>query len=757
LTEDFETTADHPAAGDLTQISPPRVPRDRLGRYALQHVLGVGGMGIVYLGYDSSIERKVAIKMLPAAAALDPQIRARFLAEARAAGSLSHPNTVSIYEVGEDAGISYLVMEYVDGGNLAEGIGQFGSLSALEATRAIADAARGLAAAHALGLIHRDIKPANLLRTAGGTVKVADFGLVKGPLGNSELTQVGQVLGTPYFMSPEQCQSMPVDHRSDIYSLGTTYYALLTGENPYRSARSSIEVMYSHCNSPPPDPREANPSVPDACAAIVQRATAKEARDRYQSAQELLADLDAVIGTLSGATSIALPSMVGKRSTSTRGSLARWHRALVALLPLLVTMIGLHFSGLLAAWLPPRPATDITLLAMPVGEPIRIGILHSLSGPLATSESPVVDAVQLAVSQINTSGGLLGRPVEAVVADTRSSESHAVTEAQRLLTEEAVVTVFGCWTSACRKAVTPLFEAHDHLLVYPLQYEGLEESPNILYTGATPNQQIIPALAWATDTLGKQRFFHVGSDYVFPRAAGEIIRDHLALHAGELVGEAFVPLGATDVTAVVAAIRETQPDIILNTINGDTNFVFFRELRRAGMRAADLPTISFSVSEEELRHLQVDDIVGDYAAWNYFQSIDTAENAAFLRALHARFGRQRVATDPMASAYTGVMLWAQAVGEAGDTRPSRIRRALLNLRLNAPEGPVRIDPATQHLVRFSRIGRVAGDGQFEIVWQSGEAIMPVPFPATRPTQAWSAFLIDLHNQWGGQWHATATH
>lgn len=300
-------------SGQPTSTSAPAALKNRLGRYEIRQFLGSGGMGVVCLGHDTVIERNVAIKILPDAIANDPGIKARFVAEARAAGKLTHPHTVGIYEIGEDNGTNYLVMEFVDGGNLADEISKRGALPVLEATRLMADATRGVAAAHAAGLIHRDIKPANLLRSVDGVVKVADFGLAKGGIHDLQLTQAGRVVGTPYYMSPEQCQSRPVDARSDVYSLGATYFSLLTGQSPYQSAGSSMQVMYAHCHSPPPNPRSINPSLPEACSAIVQRATAKLPEDRYQSAEELLADLEAVIATLSGAGQILLPSGTGSR------------------------------------------------------------------------------------------------------------------------------------------------------------------------------------------------------------------------------------------------------------------------------------------------------------------------------------------------------------------------------------------------------------------------------------------------------------
>ena len=760
-------TSGSPAASALA--STPLKPQ--FGRYKVVKLLGAGGMGVVCLAHDEVIDRQVALKILPESIASDPEIKARFVAEARAAGKLIHPHTVGIFEIGEDDGTNFLVMEYISGGNLADEIRNRGALPVLEATRLLADATRGVAAAHKAGLIHRDIKPANLLRTTDGTVKVADFGLAKASLGDLQLTQAGRVVGTPYFMSPEQCQSQPVDGRSDIYSLGATYYSLLTGRNPYESAGATVQVMFAHCHAEPPNPLLINPAVPEACAAIVRKATAKLPADRYQTAEELLADLEAVIGTLSGATGIFLPSGLSSRRNlppvaapalpeprpvATQRGHYLWLGS--ALVGLALLAAGFWFRGPSSSKTEPTPpAAGLAAIGGPLpatGKPLRVGVLHSLSGTMATSESPVVDAVQLAIQEINAAGGLLGRPVEAVVADGRSEEDVFVREAARLIDEEHVATIFGCWTSASRKAVLPIIEDRNHLLVYPVQYEGLEDSPQVLYVGAAPNQQIMPAIAWAI-AQGKKRFFHVGSDYVFPRAAGEIIRDQLGGMGGELAGEAYLPLGASEVDPIIAQIVAAKPDLLLNTINGDTNVSFFRALRKAGLKPDVLPTISFSIGEEELRHMRVGDMAGDYAAWNYFQSIDSPANATFVKAFRSRFGAQRLVTDPMQDAYVGVKLWAAAVTAAKSDIPAEIRRALRDQRLSAPEGPVRVDAATQHLVRSARIGQIQADGQFTVVWTSPTPIVPQPFPATRTTQEWRGFLTDLHNAWGGKWSAPA--
>ncbi len=386
--------------------------------------------------------------------------------------------------------------------------------------------------------------------------------------------------------------------------------------------------------------------------------------------------------------------------------------------------------------------------------PIRVGILHSMSGTMAISETPVVDAVLLVIKQINKNGGLLGgRKVVPILADGRSDWPTFAKESRRLLSDEKVCAVFGCWTSASRKTVRPIFEELGGLLFYPVQYEGLEQSPNIVYLGAAPNQQIIPAVKWAFDNLGSRRFYLVGSDYVFPRAANAVIGDQVKALGAQVVGEDYIPLGRTDVESMVAKIVAAKPDVILNTINGDTNLAFFKALRAAGISPKMIPTISFSIGESELPSLNPSTCAGDYAVWNYFQSLDGPRNAAFVEAFRKRYGADRVVSDPMEAAYCAVNLWAQAVEDAGTENTDAVRKTILDQSMAAPEGVILIDPETQHAWRPVRVGRIRADGQFDIVWDSHRPVRPQPFPLSRTPGQWEQFLDNLRAGWNGNWAA----
>lgn len=358
---------------------------------------------------------------------------------------------------------------------------------------------------------------------------------------------------------------------------------------------------------------------------------------------------------------------------------------------------------------------------------IKIGVLHSLTGTMAMSETPLVDALRLAVEEINQSGGINGAQVEMIVADCHSVAGICAQEAERLIVQDGVQALFGCWTSSCRKAVKPVVEERDRLLFYPLQYEGLEQSPNIVYTGASPSQQTIPMVSWAMRQRGK-RVYLIGSDYVFPRTTNQIVKKLLEARGGQLLAERYVPLGERSLDAVAHEIATLHPDFVLNTLNGDSNLYFFRALKKAGVRAADIPVFSTSIAEAELAAMGPDLVAGHYAAWNYFQSVDTDDNRAFVKRFRQRFGAQRVLDDPMEASYVGVQLWANALRRSGREDMPTLKTILAQQTLAAPEGIVAVDADTQHLWKPVRIGRMRADGQFDIAWQSPRSMAPEPFP-----------------------------
>lgn len=360
------------------------------------------------------------------------------------------------------------------------------------------------------------------------------------------------------------------------------------------------------------------------------------------------------------------------------------------------------------------------------GDTIKVGILHSLSGTMAISETSVKDAELLAIEEINANGGVLGKQIEPVIEDGASEVATFQEKATKLLTSDKVATVFGCWTSASRKAVLPVFESNNGLLWYPVQYEGQESSPNIFYTGAAPNQQIVPAIEYLTETYGKKVFL-VGSDYVFPRTANEIIKKQVASLGGEVVGEEYTPMGHTDYSTIINKIKDAKPDYIFNTLNGDSNVAFFKQLKDANISADDIMTCSVSIAEEEVSGIGASYMEGHLVSWNYYQTTDTPENEKFVKAYKAKYGEDRVTDDPIEAGYNAVYLWAAAVEKAGSTDVAAVKEAAKGITFQAPEGLVTIDGDNQHIYKPVRIGKVNAEGLIDEIWSTDEAVKPDPY------------------------------
>lgn len=364
---------------------------------------------------------------------------------------------------------------------------------------------------------------------------------------------------------------------------------------------------------------------------------------------------------------------------------------------------------------------------------VKVGVLHSLSGTMSISEVAVKDAELMAIDEINAAGGLLGSKIVPVVEDGASDWPTFAEKATKLIQRDKVVVVFGGWTSASRKAMLPVFEDLNHLLFYPVQYEGMEASKNIVYTGAAPNQQIMPAVSWLLKQ-GKKKFFLLGSDYVFPRTANGIIQAQLKKEGGTAVAEEYTPLGAVEYSTIISKIKELKPDAILNTLNGDSNVAFFKQLKAAGITAAQIPVMSFSVAEEEVGGIGIDNIKGHYAAWNYFQTVDTPANKKFVAAFKAKYGANRHTDDPIEAGYFGVYLWAEAVKKAGTFDTDKVRLAVRGVSYDAPEGKVTIDPKNNHTFKPVLIGKIRADGLFDVVSKSEGPVEPDPFPSIYTTK-----------------------
>lgn len=366
--------------------------------------------------------------------------------------------------------------------------------------------------------------------------------------------------------------------------------------------------------------------------------------------------------------------------------LTRWVVGLLVLLAIAVLLVGCFFE------------------VMTRTTPIRVGLLHSETGEMAISEKPLIDAEVLALEEINSRGGLLGRQIDWVIADGRSDSPTFAQQAARLIGTEKVSVIFGCWTSSSRKSVKTVVEQYNHLLFYPNAYEGLEESSNIVYMGSAPNQHIIPAVKWAYDDLKARQYFLAGSDHVWSRGVFAIVKDCLQVLGADVVGEEYLLLGASDVDPLIAQIKQAKPDTILSTVTGETNSAFYRGLAAAGLGPKQVPVVAFGVAEQELRFLPLREMVGNYAAWNYFQSLNRPENREFVARFQAAYGSDRVVSDAVVMAYNSVKLWAQAVEEGETIDVGTVRKLTMHQSLNAPGGIISIDPDTQHTWRPVYIG-----------------------------------------------------
>ena len=365
------------------------------------------------------------------------------------------------------------------------------------------------------------------------------------------------------------------------------------------------------------------------------------------------------------------------------------------------------------------------------GDTVKVGLLHSLTGSMAISEEAVRDAEVLAIEEINESGGVLGKQIEYVEEDGASEPSTFATKAEKLIDSEGVATVFGCWTSSSRKAVKSIFEDYNNLLWYPVQYEGMESSENIVYTGAAPNQQIVPAIEYLKDQ-GYKKVFLLGSDYVFPRTANMIIEAQAKELGLEIVGEEYADMDQTDFAAIISKIEKADPDIIVNTLNGTGNVSFFKQMSEKNYTSEDYMTMSFSIAEEEVKTIGSDILKGHMVSWNYYQTTDTEENEKFVKAYKEKYGEDRVTSDPVEAAYDAVYLWKAAVEKAESFEVDDVKEAIKSgeASFEAPEGTVTINGDNQHVSKTVRIGVVKEDGLIYETYSTDKPVDPDPYLKT---------------------------
>jgi len=363
---------------------------------------------------------------------------------------------------------------------------------------------------------------------------------------------------------------------------------------------------------------------------------------------------------------------------------------------------------------------------------VTCGILHSITGTMAISETGSVQAEKLAIEQINAQGGILGRKIEFIQEDGASDWPTFAEKAKKLLVQDKVASVMGCWTSASRKAVLPVFEQYNGFLYYPTFYEGLEQSPNVIYTGQEATQQIIAGLDWVNKTKGAKTFYLLGSDYIWPRTSNKIARKHIEnfMDGCKVVGEEYYPLGHTQFNSVINKIRLRKPDVIYAIVVGGSNVAFYKQLTAAGIDPTEESPIvlTISVTEDEIRGIGGENIDGAYACMKYFQSLENENNKAFVKAFKEMWGDEIVIGDVTQAAYLGPWLWKAAVEKAGSFDVDKVREASPGIELtSAPEGYVKVHE-NHHLWSKTRVGRAKTDGQYEVVFETADLVEPDPFP-----------------------------
>ncbi|MBC57765.1 MAG: urea ABC transporter substrate-binding protein [Confluentimicrobium sp.] len=377
------------------------------------------------------------------------------------------------------------------------------------------------------------------------------------------------------------------------------------------------------------------------------------------------------------------------------------------------------------------PTAEVNTTGLAVtDDTVTIGILHSITGTMAISETGSVQAEKLAIAQINEMGGILGRKIEFIQEDGASDWPTFAEKAKKLLVSDKVASVMGCWTSASRKAVLPVFEQYNGMLYYPTFYEGLEQSPNVIYTGQEATQQIIAGIDWVAETKGAKSFYLLGSDYIWPRTSNKIARKHIEKLGLKVVGEEYYPLGHTQFNSVINKIRLKKPDVIYAIIVGGSNVAFYKQLKAAGIdMTKEKPLLlTISVTEDEIRGIGGENIEGAYACMKYFQSLTNENNMEFVKAFKEMWGEDMVIGDVTQAAYLGPWLWKAAVEAAGSFDVDKVREASPGIELTtAPEGYVKVHE-NHHLWSKTRVGHAKADGQYEVVYETADLVEPDPFP-----------------------------
>jgi urea transport system substrate-binding protein len=772
-----------------------------LGRYFLLRKLGKGGMGVVYEAEDILLNRRVAVKLLPDTIKRSARLQERFFLEAQVAARLNHPNIIAIHDIGEAQETFFIVMELLKEQSLGGYLRQRGPLHWVEATHIAVDCCAALHEAHCSGLVHRDIKPDNILCSPSGTVKVADFGLVKELVSANpglSATQENTVIGSPQYMSPEQCRSIPVDSRSDIYSLGGTYYSMLTGRAPFGTG-ALMQLMVDHCTTPTPDPRAIVPDLPAACVDILEMAMKKDPGERFGTAEEMRLALEAILAEapkvrnaflvpavlnkqparrppgplgISGSTtpSLGVPTVTpaagtaspGQRSGATTPSLGErdespqqdawlvgtsdipqivptwWSRRsfMATVGGTLVAAVG----GLAIGWRDRQAPLESAPKQSVVKPTLKVGILHSLSGTMAPVTRPLVDATLLAIDELNEHGGLLRHTIEPIVVDGKTEVETYAEAAERLVRRDKVFTLFGGWHPEGRQGIRQVVDRYESLLIFPGDDDGLEDSPYVVYLGGVPAQRILPGLRYCIQNLGLRRFYLLDSNLLYARAFSSILHDEIKELGGKVVGERTVR-DELDIASVLRRIAGAEPDLVLSALRGDLNVTLFRAWQKRDKRMQEVATLSVCLDENILTLLQDVDMSGNYLVGSYFQLVKRPQNAQFIDRFRKKYGGHHVVTEAMEAAYSGVYLWAQATKEVGSLDLPKIRQALKTQQFEGPGALYRID-ANNHAWKPFHIVRIAAGNKLSLLESSSAPLPPQLFPNSRTRAHWEALRAE---------------
>lgn len=774
-------TLSMPGSSIRGRLDPPQGPGEigRLGIYRLTGVLGEGGMAVVYDSIESGLERAVALKILKGELR-DDASRERFYREARTLASLRSERVVQVYAVGETNGMPFLAMEKLHGETLADRLKRDRWLPVAEALSVARETAEGLSDLHAHGLIHRDVKPDNLwLETDRDgrvlRVKLIDFGIARHVGGDPTLTTPGLVVGTPVYMAPEQAAGRQVDERADLYSLGCVLYRSLSGRTPFDDAPPDpLAVIRAVLAGDAKPIQEILPSLSPSVVELVERLMEHDPEKRMGPSDRPAARLRELEHEERSATSktqiIAAGSHTARRAARKAQPWSIAFGAAIVLSSLVFGAGALVYRlrpDLFAAGAPPvaaptkPPAASVP--TPPAGAPIPIGVLFSQTDAAAVHELPLIDAVRLAVEEINQAGGVLGRPIEAEIADGASDERTFARAAARLIEEKRVAAIFGCGRSAYRRAVEEVCEApsRDVLLFCPADDEGLDESEHVVRLGGAPNQTVAPLVKYLYADLRKRRMFLVGEDSAYSRAVEEVAAYEFEQLAGSVVGKARLPRGETELKPMIDEILASKADVVVCSSTGIELAVIFRAFRRARIAPPEIPVAWLALSEADLPHFPAP-LAGDFAAGGSFPSrdalplagaADEPPESGFARRWRLRYGAGRRVDPTMESAYLAVHLWKRAVEKADSLRTWDVRVALRGPPLETPLGPLKIDPLSLHAWRAGRVAKIVVDDEgrpkFEVVHRTPGPIEPVVFPSWKSRQEWQDFVGRLRAEWGG--------